>query len=44
MQKYGVDLISLIAPTSQNRIAMIAKEAEGFLADSVKPGRNRHAQ
>lgn len=30
-QKYGVDLISLIAPTSQNRIAKIAKEAEGFL-------------
>lgn len=30
-KKYGVDLISLIAPTSQNRIAMIAKEAEGFL-------------
>ncbi|MGN0592296.1 MAG: tryptophan synthase subunit alpha [Ruminococcus sp.] len=30
-QKYGVDLISLIAPTSQQRIAMIAKEAEGFL-------------
>lgn len=29
--KYGVDLVSLIAPTSQNRIAMIAKEAEGFL-------------
>lgn len=29
--KYGVDLISLIAPTSKNRIAMIAKEAEGFL-------------
>lgn len=28
---YGVDLISLIAPTSANRIAMIAKEAEGFL-------------
>lgn len=28
---YGVDLISLIAPTSENRIAMIAKEAEGFL-------------
>ncbi|MBQ3050998.1 MAG: tryptophan synthase subunit alpha, partial [Clostridia bacterium] len=24
-------LISLIAPTSENRIAMIAKEAEGFL-------------
>ena len=30
-RKYGVDLISLIAPTSKNRIAMIAKEAEGFL-------------
>ena len=28
---YGVDLISLIAPTSENRIAMIAREAEGFL-------------
>ena len=28
---YGIDLISLIAPTSENRIAMIAKEAEGFL-------------
>lgn len=29
--KYGVDLISLIAPTSENRIAMIAREAEGFV-------------
>lgn len=29
--KYDVALISLIAPTSKNRIAMIAKEAEGFL-------------
>ena len=29
--KYGVDLISLIAPTSENRIGMIAKEAEGFI-------------
>ena len=29
--KYGVDLISLIAPTSKDRIAMIAKEAEGFI-------------
>lgn len=28
---YGVNLISFIAPTSQNRIAMIASEAEGFL-------------
>lgn len=30
-KKHDVDLISLIAPTSENRIAMIAKEAEGFL-------------
>ena len=29
--QYGVDLISLIAPTSESRVAMIAKEAEGFL-------------
>ena len=30
-KKYGVDLISLIAPTSENRVAMIAREAEGFI-------------
>ena len=30
-RQYGVDLMSLIAPTSENRIATIAKEAEGFL-------------
>ena len=30
-RQYGVDLISLIAPTSENRIAMIAREAEGFI-------------
>ena len=30
-EKYGVDLISLIAPTSENRISMIAREAEGFV-------------
>lgn len=30
-RKYGIGFISMIAPTSQNRIAMIAKEAEGFL-------------
>lgn len=29
--KYDVDLVSLIAPTSANRIAKISKEAEGFL-------------
>jgi len=28
---HGLDLISMIAPTSENRIAMIAQEAEGFL-------------
>ena len=30
-QKNDVDLISMIAPTSEKRIAMIAKEAKGFL-------------
>lgn len=30
-RRYGVDLISLIAPTSEDRIAIIAREAEGFL-------------
>lgn len=30
-KKYGVDLISMVAPTSEGRIAMIAREAEGFL-------------
>lgn len=30
-KKYGIDLISLIAPTSDKRIAMIAREAEGFI-------------
>lgn len=30
-KKYGVDLISMIAPTSENRIAMIAREAAGFV-------------
>lgn len=29
--KYDVDLISMIAPTSENRIAMIAAEAKGFI-------------
>ena len=30
-RQYGVDLISLIAPTSADRAAMIAKEADGFI-------------
>ena len=30
-QKYGIDIISLIAPTSKERIQMIASEASGFI-------------
>lgn len=30
-KSFGVDLISLIAPTSENRISKIAKEADGFI-------------
>lgn len=30
-RKYGLDLIYLIAPTSEDRIAKVAREAEGFL-------------
>ncbi len=30
-KKYGIDFISLIAPTSEDRIEMIGKEAEGFV-------------
>lgn len=29
--RYGLDLISMIEPTSEDRIAMIAKEAKGFI-------------
>ena len=30
-RRYGVDLISMVAPTSAGRIAMVAKEAAGFI-------------
>lgn len=30
-KKYGIEMITLIAPTSKERIKMIAKEAEGFI-------------
>ena len=30
-KKYGIDLVSLIAPTSEDRISMIASEAEGYI-------------
>lgn len=41
-RKYDVRLISIIAPSTEERIAMIAKEAEGFISisintDSAKP-------
>lgn len=29
--KYGIELISMIAPTSEDRIQMIAKEAKGYI-------------
>ena len=29
-KKYGLDLVPLVAPTSADRIAMIAKESDGF--------------
>ncbi|MDD4368783.1 MAG: tryptophan synthase subunit alpha [Oscillospiraceae bacterium] len=30
-RQYGLDLIAMIAPTSEDRIAMIAREASGFI-------------
>lgn len=31
LKKYGLDLISMIAPTSHQRIQTIAKDAGGFI-------------
>ena len=30
-EKYDIDVVSLIAPTSENRIKMLAKDAKGFI-------------
>lgn len=30
-EKYGIDFISLVAPTSANRLAVISKDAKGFV-------------
>ena len=30
-RRYGVDLISMVAPTSEDRVAMVAREAAGFI-------------
>lgn len=37
-RKYGVDLIYMLAVTSRERVAMIAKEATGFLYIMATPG------
>ena len=43
-REYGVEIISLIAPTSHERITAIAKEAEGYIYVLSSLGVNRNAE